>query len=36
MTIETDAVLDKAAALKASGTPFALVTVVRAESPTSA
>ena len=34
--IETDAVLDKAAALKASGTPFALVTVVRAESPTSA
>ena len=34
--IETDAVLDKAAALKAAGTPFALVTVVRAESPTSA
>jgi xanthine dehydrogenase accessory factor len=34
--IETDAVLDKASALKASGTPFALVTVVRAESPTSA
>ncbi len=34
--IETDTVLDKAAALKASGTPFALVTVVRAESPTSA
>ncbi|MEK7323013.1 MAG: XdhC family protein [Pseudomonadota bacterium] len=33
---ETDAVLDKAAQLKASGTPFALVTVVRAESPTSA
>jgi len=34
--IETDAVLDKAAALKAAGAPFALVTVVRAESPTSA
>jgi len=34
--IETDAVLDKATALKASGVPFALVTVVRAESPTSA
>lgn len=34
--IETDAVLEKAAALKARGTPFALVTVVRAESPTSA
>lgn len=33
---ETDTVLDKAAALKASGTPFALVTVVRAVSPTSA
>ncbi|MEJ2567032.1 MAG: XdhC family protein [Gammaproteobacteria bacterium] len=34
--IETDAVLDKAAELKARGAPFALVTVVRAESPTSA
>lgn len=34
--IESDAVLDKAAQLKAAGTPFALVTVVRAESPTSA
>lgn len=33
---ETDAVLDKAAQWKAAGTPFALVTVVRAESPTSA
>lgn len=33
---ESDAVLDKAAQLKAAGTPFALVTVVRAESPTSA
>lgn len=34
--IETDRVLNKAAALMASGIPFALVTVVRAESPTSA
>lgn len=33
---ETDAVIDKAAQLKARGTPFALVTVVRATSPTSA
>ena len=34
--METDAVLDKAARLKAAGASFALVTVVRAESPTSA
>src|SRR3569623_1049005 len=33
---ETDAVIDKAAQLKARGTPVALVTVVRATSPTSA
>lgn len=34
--LETDAVLDRAASLKAAGKPFALVTVVRCESPTSA
>jgi xanthine dehydrogenase accessory factor len=34
--MESDAVLDKAASLKAEGKPFALVTVVRAVSPTSA
>lgn len=34
--VETDAVLEKAASLKAAGKPFALVTVVRCESPTSA
>lgn len=34
--VNTDTILDKAAALKASNTPFALVTVVRAQSPTSA
>lgn len=36
MRMESDAVLDKAASLKAEGKPFALVTVVRAVSPTSA
>lgn len=36
MRLESDAVLDKAARLKAEGKPFALVTVVRAVSPTSA
>lgn len=36
MRLETDAVLDKAARLKTEGKPFALVTVVRAVSPTSA
>ena len=36
MRMESDAVLDKAARLKAEGKPFALVTVVRAVSPTSA
>lgn len=36
MRMESDAVLDKAAHLKAEGKPFALVTVVRAVSPTSA
>lgn len=36
MRMESDAVLDKAAALKAEGKAFALVTVVRAVSPTSA
>ena len=34
--LQTDAVLDKAQELKAAGTAFALATVVRAESPTSA
>ena len=34
--LHTDAVLDKAQELKASGTPFVLATVVRCESPTSA
>ena len=34
--VETDAVLDKASSLKAAGKPFALATVVRCESPTSA
>ncbi len=34
--LESDAVLDRAASLKAAGKPFALVTVVRSESPTSA
>lgn len=36
MRLESDAVLDKAACLKAEGKPFVLVTVVRAVSPTSA
>lgn len=36
MKLESDAVLDRAAELKAVGKPFALVTVVRAVSPTSA
>lgn len=36
MRLESEAVLDKAARLKAEGKPFALVTVVRAVSPTSA
>jgi len=36
MRLESDAVLDRAACLKAEGKPFALVTVVRAVSPTSA
>lgn len=36
MKIESDAILDKSAVLKAQGKPFALVTVVRAVSPTSA
>lgn len=36
MKLESDAVLDKAARLKAEGKPFVLVTVVRAVSPTSA
>ena len=36
MRMESDAVLDKAASLKAKGISFALVTVVRAVSPTSA
>lgn len=36
MRLESDAVLDRAAQLKAEGKPFALVTVVRAVSPTSA
>lgn len=36
MRMESDAVLDKAAELKAEGKAFALVTVVRAVSPTSA
>jgi xanthine dehydrogenase accessory factor len=34
--LHSDAVLDKAQELKASGTPFVLATVVRCESPTSA
>lgn len=34
--LETDAVLEKAASLRAAGKPFVLVTVVRCESPTSA
>lgn len=34
--VETDAVLDRANSLKAAGKPFALATVVRCESPTSA
>ena len=34
--VETDTVLETAAKLKAAGRPFALVTVVRCESPTSA
>lgn len=34
--LESDAVLERALRLKAAGTPFALVTVVRCESPTSA
>ena len=33
---ETDAIIAKAAILKALGSPFALVPVVRASSPTSA
>lgn len=36
MRLESDAVLDKAARLKAEGRPFALVTVVRTVAPTSA
>ncbi|MEE8388039.1 MAG: XdhC family protein [Acidiferrobacterales bacterium] len=36
MRLESDAILDKAARLKAEGKPFALVTVVRVVSPTSA
>ncbi len=34
--LNNDAVLDRAAQLKAAGTPFVLVTVVRSEAPTSA
>jgi len=34
--LESDAILEKAASLKAAGKPFVLVTVVRCESPTSA
>lgn len=34
--LETDAVLEKAASLRSQGKPFALATVVRSESPTSA
>ena len=34
--LESDAVLDKAISLKSAGKPFALVTVVRCESPASA
>ncbi len=36
MLLQSDTVLDKASALKAEGRPFALVTVVRCQSPTSA
>jgi xanthine dehydrogenase accessory factor len=36
MTLQSDTVLERAGALKAEGRPFALVTVVRCESPTSA
>lgn len=36
MRLESDAVLDRASVLRAEGKPFALVTVVRAISPTSA
>jgi xanthine dehydrogenase accessory factor len=36
MNVSDDTILDRAAALKDTGTSFALVTVVRAESPTSA
>lgn len=36
MTLESDTVLERASALKAGNRPFALVTVVRCESPTSA
>ncbi len=36
MALQSDTVLERAGALKAEGRPFALVTVVRCESPTSA
>jgi xanthine dehydrogenase accessory factor len=36
MVLQSDTVLERASALKAAGRPFALVTVVRCESPTSA
>jgi xanthine dehydrogenase accessory factor len=36
MALQSDTVLERAGALKAEGKPFALVTVVRCESPTSA